>query len=144
MKNDPTDVDPTIGRWVKPGHIADTGTAYIGAVMDYNARMNRMAVKPISPQEALDAKITTIPDFVIDAVNAMLAEKMTKHGRITLLQKDICDRICATNPGVHKSQIYNSGWLDFEPFYEKAGWNVKYDSPAYCESYEPSFDFSKR
>jgi hypothetical protein len=102
-----------------------------------------MAVNPISPQEALDLKITDIPDVVIETVNKMLIEKMTKSGHIVLLQKDICDRICAASPGMTKSVIYANNWLDFEPFYEKAGWKVAYDKPAYCESYEPTFTFKK-
>lgn len=101
-----------------------------------------MAVQPISPQEALALKITNIPDVVIETVNKMLAEKMTKNPRIVLLQKDICDRICAVAPGLNKNLIYASGWLDFEPFYEKAGWKVVYDKPAYCENYEPNFTFT--
>jgi hypothetical protein len=124
MMNDPTDVDPTIGRWSKQG--------------------TPMAVEPISPQGALDLKITNIPDVVIETVNMMLAEKMTKSGYVTLLQKDICDRICAASPGLHNSMIYSNGWLDFEPFYEKAGWKVEYDKPAYCESYEANFKFSRK
>lgn len=103
-----------------------------------------MAVQPISPQEALDLKITSIPDVVIETVNQMIAEKMTKRPHIVLLQKDICDRICAASPGLHNSEIYAKGWLDFEPFYEKAGWKVVYDKPAYCESYEANFTFSKK
>jgi hypothetical protein len=103
-----------------------------------------MAVQPISPQEALDLKITNIPDVVIETVNNMLAEKMTRSGYITLLQKNIVERICAASPGLHSSQIYESGWLDFEPFYEKAGWKVEYDKPAYCETYDANFKFSRK
>lgn len=103
-----------------------------------------MAVQPISPQEALDSKITSIPDVVIETVNRMLAEKMTRGGYINLLQKDIVERICAASPGLHRSEVFNKGWLDFEPFYEKAGWKVQYDKPAYCESYEANFTFTKK
>ena len=122
--NDPIDVDPTIGRWVK-----QQGT--------------KMAVKPITPQEALDMKITSIPDVVIETVNAMIAERMTKSGHVTLLQKDIVERIRASSPYT-KEHIYAGQWLDFEPFYEAAGWKVVYDKPAYDESYEANFKFSRR
>lgn len=102
-----------------------------------------MAVKPITPQEALDMKITSIPDVVIETVNAMLAEKMTKSGHITLLQKDIVERICLADKTLHKGLIYDRGWLDFEPFYEAAGWKIVYDKPAYNELYDANFTFSK-
>lgn len=101
-----------------------------------------MAVQPITPQEALALKITNIPDVVIETVNKMLAEKITKNPRIVLLQKDICDRVCAASPDLHTRLIYANGWLDFEPFYEKAGWKVVYDKPSYCENYEANFTFT--
>jgi hypothetical protein len=107
-----------------------------------------MAVQPISPQEALDLKITTIPDWMIETVNEMLTSKMTKRPHIVLLQKDICSAAIkkAAEAGVKTSnqEIYAQHWMDFEPFYEKAGWNVAYDKPAYCESYEANFTFSKK
>jgi hypothetical protein len=107
-----------------------------------------MAVQPISPQEALDLKITTIPDEVIEVVNQMLTERMTKRGSVTLLQKDIVAnvmlRMSTSGARVTSNAIYENHWLDFEPFYEKAGWKVQYDKPAYCESYEANFTFSKK
>lgn len=102
-----------------------------------------MAVQPISPQGALDLKITNIPDVVIQTVNNMLAEKMTRNPHIVLRQCDVIARIIAGGTGISKNELYANGWLDFEPFYEKAGWKVVYDKPAYCESYEPTFTFTK-
>lgn len=107
-----------------------------------------MSVQPITPQEALDLKITTIPDEIIETVNRMLAERMTKNGSVTLMQDDICKQSIALfaerGCGVTNHDIYAGHWLDFEPFYEKAGWKVVYDKPAYCESYEPNFTFSRQ
>jgi hypothetical protein len=34
--------------------------------------------------------------------------------------------------------------MDFEPFYEKAGWKVVYDKPGYCESYAANFTFTRK
>lgn len=128
MMNDPTDVDPTIGRWVKP-------------------QGNTMSIQPITPQEALDLKITMIPDEIIETVNRMIAEKMTKGGSVTLLQKDIVLNAILLFEQRGKpttaNEIYDKHWLDFEPFYEKAGWKVAYDKPAYCESYDANFTFKK-
>lgn len=84
-----------------------------------------MAVQPISPQEALDLKITTIPDWMIETVNEMLTTRMTKRPYIVLMQKDICAAAIkkAAEVGVitSNSEIYAQHWMDFEPFYEKAG-----------------------
>jgi hypothetical protein len=104
--------------------------------------------QPITPQEALDLKITTIPDVVIEAVNAMLTERMTKSGYVSFLQKELVARIVALSTAqgspITSAQLYHNHWLDFEPFYEKAGWKVEYDKPAYCESYEANFKFSRK
>lgn len=107
-----------------------------------------MSIKPISPQEALDLKISAIPDEIVEAVNQMLSEKMTTYGRVVLLQKDICDRarqlFAQRGQAVTSSEIYDKKWMDFEPLFRDAGWKVEYDKPAYCESYEPNFTFSRK
>jgi len=107
-----------------------------------------MAVQPISPQEALAAKITTIPDVVIEAVNAILTERATKSGYVHFTQKELIERIqarsIAQGSPISKNMLFDNHWLDFEPFYEKAGWKVEYDKPAYCESYDANFKFMRR
>ena len=37
-----------------------------------------------------------------------------------------------------------AGWLDVEGIYRKAGWDVEYDSPGYCEDYPATFKFRKK
>jgi hypothetical protein len=103
-----------------------------------------MAVQPISPSEAIERKITMIPDFVIETVNEMLAEQATKNPYIVLRQDEIIKRIMArVGHQITKGELYEKKWLDFEPLYEKAGWKIEYDKPAYNESYEPTFTFKK-
>lgn len=40
--------------------------------------------------------------------------------------------------------VYGKQYLDVEDIYRKEGWKVVYDKPAYCETYEPTFTFSKK
>jgi hypothetical protein len=85
-----------------------------------------MSVKPISPQEAKDNFITTIPDIVIECINIMLSEKGTKH-EIVLNQDDIVKRVMATG----KIANFKTEWLDFEDVYRKVGWSVESDPSKY-------------
>lgn len=94
-----------------------------------------MSVKPISPQEIKK----TIPDFVIEAVNELIAEKVNDKNYATVLQKHIVDRVKSKT-----DQDFDYAWLDFENIFRDAGWNVNYDKPAYCESYDAYFEFSPK
>ncbi len=93
---------------------------------------------PISPSEIPAKKATVIPPFVFDAVNQLLIERSDGPSTIVLLQKDIVTLINETiPPGVD----FNMKWLDFEDAYREKGWIVSYDKPAYCENYDPFFEF---
>lgn len=94
-----------------------------------------MSVKPISPNEI--KKI--IPDFVVEAVNELIAEKVNSQNHATVLQKHIVDRVKSKT-----DQDFDYAWLDFENVFRDAGWNVNYDKPAYCESYDAFFEFSPK
>ena len=91
-----------------------------------------MSVKPISPNEIKKV----IPDFVIEAVNELIAEKVNSQNHATVLQKHIVDRVKSKT-----DQDFDYAWLDFENVFRDAGWNVNYDKPAYCESYDAYFEF---
>lgn len=90
--------------------------------------------RPIGPDDVQKS----IPDFVIEAVNELINEKH-KDGGFNILQSLIKDRIMSKT-----EQDFDWAWMDFEPIYRNAGWNVSYDKPAYCETYEAYFTFSKR
>ena len=99
-------------------------------------------VEPISPSDV--KKI--IPDFVIEAVNQLIMENWDGHEAI-ILQDDIMDIVSSNDADDGKPsrrEIFDKGWLDFEPLYREKGWNVEYDKPAYYEFYEPRFIFKKK
>lgn len=93
-----------------------------------------MAVQPVSPKTAKKV----IPDFVIEAVNELINENLSLRG-FTIMQKHIIDRVKSKT-----DQDFDYAWLDFESVFEAAGWNVNYDKPAYCETYEPYFNFTPK
>jgi hypothetical protein len=45
--------------------------------------------------------------------------------------------------GLKKQQIFDDNLLDVEEVYEKAGWKVEYDKPAFNESYPATFTFRR-
>jgi hypothetical protein len=101
--------------------------------------------KPISPKDFAETPVI-IPDQVFAVVNDLLIQKKQLGGatlsRITILQKEVVDKL-ETQYNFNRRDIYDKHMLDFEPQYREAGWNVVFDQPAYCESYEAYWTFSK-
>lgn len=98
-------------------------------------------MKPITPQEV--SQVKQIPDFVIECFNNLIA-KHYRSGRAKVIQNDVIAAILATDPtNLERHMIFDSGWLDVEEVYRATGWKVEYDKPAYCESYDAFFVFSK-
>jgi hypothetical protein len=98
--------------------------------------------KPIKPNELDALQTERLPDFVFDAVNALLAEKANGQNTIRLFQDEVVSAILS-RCDLSQSELYDKHYLDFEPAYREAGWSVKYDKPGYNETYEPHFIFSK-
>lgn len=105
-------------------------------------------VKPFSPSEALASKVNTIPSEIIEAVNVLLSEKFSGNHTVTIFQREILT--LAKSFMVKRMRVYvnddiiKRNWILIEPLFEKEGWKVEYDSPAYCESYEPFFKFTPK
>lgn len=105
-------------------------------------------VKPITPDTVTEYKLKSIPDEVFEAVNELIALKFTIRGqRVIVKQQEIIDLVRKklypdAEEGVKGRFDFN--WLNFEKVYEEAGWTVKYDKPAYNESYDAHFEFTAK
>lgn len=99
-----------------------------------------MAAKPIRPDDLAGGK--PLPDEVIEAFNRLIAENYS-GGVATVFQKDAA-RLIATLMDIGIDDVFRRKLLDVEPHYEAAGWEVEYDRPAYCESYEAFFKFRRK
>jgi hypothetical protein len=99
-------------------------------------------VNPIKPEEV----VHTIPDFIIEAVNTLIKKKW--DGKKALIkQDDILAIVSSNNEDSDKPSrrtIFDNNWLDFEDIYREVGWKVEYDKPAYNESYDAYFKFTKK
>jgi len=104
-------------------------------------------VKPISPEEIGDKKAATIPAAMIQAVNELLAIKWNGSSAV-LRQDDILKRYFEisglADTRENHEKLFERHAMDFEDMYRKLGWKVYYDRPAYNESYEPTYEFSKK
>lgn len=108
-------------------------------------------VKPVNPQEALALKQNLMPDYVIEAFNEVIAEKLDAYMRSQFTQKEVVARILSKapkdaegDPMISSAEIYRGKWLDVEQLYIQQGWVVRYDKPAYNESYDAFFVFEQK
>jgi hypothetical protein len=103
--------------------------------------------KPIRPTEIVQKKQEAIPSEVIDVFNEFIAERWNGHSS-KFRQKDIVPVIVKRlNQNILENytseDLFRRHWMDVEDIYRKAGWEVKYDKPGYCESYDATFEFRK-
>ena len=101
----------------------------------------------ITPEEAEKARKSSIPDYVFQAFNELLAENFYDVGTI-IYQHEVLKRILSLYPSIienDKDSIVNSlfvnHWLDVEKFYERAGWEVTFYKPSYYEDFDPYYKF---
>ena len=114
-------------------------------------------MNPIRPTEIVEQLDKIIPKMVIESVNDLLKQKYRgSKSDVVIYQEEIVERIIQkhkesveTQPdeeyyysnGTFRRMIYDNNWLDFEKLYEKYGWKVMYDKPAYNETYKAFFTF---
>ena len=102
-------------------------------------------VKPIFPAEAEKAHRGTIPDSIIDAFNKLIVKHYKPISKEAVVKQDEVLDMVYGDPDcgmLTKDEIFDNHWLDVEDIYREQGWDVKYDKPAYNETYDAYFVFS--
>lgn len=99
---------------------------------------------PISPVEIAELKEALIPEAVFAVFNELIAQNVTPHGVSKVLQDEVVARLEAR--GMSRHDLYKNHWLDVEPSYEAAGWDVQYERPVYWggEDFDAYFKFSPK
>lgn len=100
-------------------------------------------VLPLTPKKAKELWVETLPDFVIEAVNHFIG---LRYGGDTtsfyIKQDELIKEMLATGPeDLKRDDLFEKHYLDFESIFEESGWEIKYDKPAYNESYEAYWRF---
>ncbi len=105
---------------------------------------------PISPKDVGGARAAAIPEEVFQAFNELIVRKWD-GSRSRVLEKEAVDLAAAKLKAAGRgdvescrSSLYENGWLDVEASYRRAGWRVEYDKPGYCETYDASYEFSRK
>lgn len=102
-----------------------------------------MKARPISPGEVTAAKKSALPGAVLEGFNAEIARRWD-GGQAVVKQSDVIVAILRIDSTLTRDQLFDCGWLDVEPIYRAAGWSVRYDKPAYNETYPATFTFRKK
>jgi hypothetical protein len=97
--------------------------------------------KPISPNEIQDKKNKEIPEEIVEIFNNLIIKNW--NGQSARVIQCTAVSMAAEKLGISRQTIYDNHWMDVEPLFREAGWEVKYDKPGYCEDYDACFIFSK-
>jgi len=104
-----------------------------------------MGTKPITPEEIVEVKKTTIPDSIIEAANQLIIDHWDGSSSTFKLKELIIKyRKIAGSGAVSERKLIDYNWLNIEPTFEDVGWKVKYDSPSRDEDFDAYFDFRKK
>jgi hypothetical protein len=95
---------------------------------------------PVTPEQAasMQEALYPIPEIVFETINRVLAGRVHK-GRATIYQDEIVELL--VEAGMDAGELFSRHWLDIESAYRAKGWDVRYDKPAYCESYRAYWVF---
>jgi hypothetical protein len=96
-------------------------------------------IRPITPDEVEASRV--MPAGVFEAFNEMIKDRYRK-GVAQFLITHVADLIAA-KLGITRHQAIERDYCDVEPFYRAAGWDVKYEQPAFNEPGEGTFTFKK-
>lgn len=97
---------------------------------------------PLTPAEAKKNKNTTLHPSMVEAVNYFLLN-YDGHQKLIINQQKLVEKFLELEPSYTQQRVYEENLLDIESTFRKHGWKIKYDKPAYDESYVPFFIFSE-
>ena len=96
-------------------------------------------VKPITP---LEASKRGVPDGVIEVFNNLI-QKYYHDGRATFKLDEAVTLVCKKMK-CKRDVPCDEHWMDVESLYERAGWIVEFDNPAYNETYPATYCFRRK
>jgi hypothetical protein len=99
-------------------------------------------MKPITPKEALKRRAEAFPPKVIEIFSNLIIKNL-RDGDAYVTQDEALAAISA-EMDVPEQQVIDKGWLDIEPLFEEAGWEVDYEKPGYNETGSAYFIFSPK
>ena len=86
---------------------------------------------PITYEEVIKERGLEIPDSIIEIVNFLIKKNFVPNRKGS---KVYVDDIVDNSPFSY-DEFDDNGWFNLEHLYEKAGWNVEYFSPNFCDTF---------
>lgn len=102
-----------------------------------------MQVKPITPEEAKKCREDYIPAEVIEVTNELICKYLSNR-RARFTQDELVSEILKRMPNLSSQDLFYHKYLDFEPLFEEAGWNVEYHKPSYGDNFAAFFIFEAK
>lgn len=95
---------------------------------------------PITPAEAMKAKIRAIPAEVFEVFDELITRNINLTGTANVDQDEAVIMV-ANRLKIHRDAVFANKWMDVEETYRLTGWTVNYDKPAYYENYKAYYQF---
>ncbi len=103
------------------------------------------AIRP-NDLDLVPRKAALMPEAVFEAFNDLIASGWDGY-QSRVLQNEVADLITKKRQlegiAAVREDVFSNNWLDIEPIYRAAGWEVTYDKPGYNEKYGAFFIFRK-
>ena len=113
-------------------------------------------MQALAPSEVLKKKADLklekalqIPNFMIEIFNAEIAKNFNESSKDSVVEQDAIAMLARAHIAKNKDHLgdvdpYQKGWLDVEPIFEHAGWDVVYRKQPYYETASSFFIFTKK
>lgn len=101
-----------------------------------------MSVEPIKPGDVVAAKKKSLPDVVIETFNELIAKHWS--GSSSKFEMHEAKEILMGRLDCSGQYLFDNGYMDIEDIYRAEGWEVCYDRPGYNESYQATYEFSRK
>ena len=102
-----------------------------------------MQVTPLTPQEAVEQKLSDVPTKVLQCWNKIIKANLNKTSssvtsRFTL---DELAKMISSEMVCSYDTAKSNGWFDLEPLFIQSGWKVKFHKASYADDFDSYFYF---
>ena len=105
----------------------------------YPVCVQKKNIEPISPKDVSILKTHIFPDFVFTEWNNAIARNYNGK-KSTILRKNMRDSL---QKAAHEhKELISDDYFRIEDVYHANGWDVKFTSPEYTESFDSYYEFT--
>ena len=93
---------------------------------------------PITPEEVIPKRKNLIPNEVFEVFDDLIVKNFS--GTRAMVMQDVVVGILEDR-GFSRQQLYDNHYLDVEPYYREAGWQVTYNKKCIGDSFDSHYIF---